>query len=1091
MSTKVSTDLIDLSSNTGGLVWAKGTTAQQPASATAGEMRVDTTTATTLVYNGTQWKTLKETAFVVPPVSTQFLVVGGGGGAGFSFENGATSGAGGAGGLTASSLGISLATAYTITVGEGGLGSTAANARGTSGGITQLDTNTVAGGGGGGSSQDFSGQQNGGSGGSGGGGAGNSGTTTGGSGTAGQGNDGGDGEDSAGSDNSGGGGGAGGAGGTATSAAPGIGGSGSSSSITGSSITYAGGGGGADGNGNSGGTASGGGGSGANVGTGAGNSGTFNTGGGAGGSSNGNGAAGGSGVVILRYPTADLPYFTTTGTLNTPSATDTVADVAYPVTNTAYYKLDSNANDSGLGSGYIGQGAIFNGSSSYIELDGALANGNTGNFSISMWVKIPNSSSQYRLFATDISPYYSKLAINIETNGTLRAAFGNGTSQEAVVYTTTSTWGNNTWQHLTYTMSWNGTNFDLKFYHNGVLDSSHTTGSTAISVLASSKFILGGVYRQDNATYYPSYLGTIDQVRIYNTALSSSNVALLYAETSATSSTLNYPTGTGGQALYEFSGNADSTSSSAYNGTATDVLYAYNGIATDVTYGNGRFNEAANFNGSSSYIQSTLNYSTLPTNNAWSVSCWLKIANTSQTSTAISLMNSSSGFDGWALFIEAGKIMLANNGSTPGASTGSFPVYSANTWVHVVLNYNGSGVINIYYNGNQAATVNGTISTSTNGNFRIGYAGVWSYFNGSVDQVRIFSSALAPGDVEDLYNEHFPTKFTDGSDTALMFTGGTGDITFLDANPNFTADYLVVAGGGSGGGFYRGGGGGAGGLRTSYGSTTGGGGNAETALPLSLSTNYNITVGVGGTANANAVGSNGTNTTFATVTSTGGGGGGIYTSSTGTSGTTGGSGGGGGGDATGGAGGAAVTSPVVQGYAGGTGASSNIQCGGGGGGASAVGQGGGTGTTDGDGGDGIQSTILSYANAGTASVGEQISGSEVWYGGGGASGSYGSGNNATPGKGGGGDGTHVGTYPGNGTAGTANTGGGGGGASGESPPSSGVGGAGGSGFVILRYPNAYSITIGAGLTQSTGSPFTEGTDKISVFTAGAGTITFS
>jgi hypothetical protein len=543
-----------------------------------------------------------------------------------------------------------------------------------------------------------------------------------------------------------------------------------------------------------------------------------------------------------------------------------------------------------------------------------------------------------------------------------------------------------------------------------------------------------------------------------------------------------------------FTTDVQTTSVATYqlnNATTSIPSNTYPGTANNITYAAGKFGNAAVFNGSSSYIQSTLNYSTLPTNNAWSVSCWLKIANTSQTSTAISLMNSSSGFDGWALFIEAGKIMLANNGSTPGASTGSFPVYSANTWVHVVLNYNGSGVINIYYNGNQAATVNGTISTSTNGNFRIGYAGVWSYFNGSVDQVRIFSSALAPGDVEDLYNEHFPTKFTDGSDTALMFTGGTGDITFLDANPNFTADYLVVAGGGSGGGFYRGGGGGAGGLRTSYGSTTGGGGNAETALPLSLSTNYNITVGVGGTANANAVGSNGTNTTFATVTSTGGGGGGIYTSSTGTSGTTGGSGGGGGGDATGGAGGAAVTSPVVQGYAGGTGASSNIQCGGGGGGASAVGQGGGTGTTDGDGGDGIQSTILSYANAGTASVGEQISGSEVWYGGGGASGSYGSGNNATPGKGGGGDGTHVGTYPGNGTAGTANTGGGGGGASGESPPSSGVGGAGGSGFVILRYPNAYSITIGAGLTQSTGSPFTEGTDKISVFTAGAGTITFS
>jgi len=72
MSTKVSTDLIDLSGNTGGLVWAKGPTTDQPASATAGEMRVDTTTATTVVYTGTQWKTLKETAFVVPPIPTHF-----------------------------------------------------------------------------------------------------------------------------------------------------------------------------------------------------------------------------------------------------------------------------------------------------------------------------------------------------------------------------------------------------------------------------------------------------------------------------------------------------------------------------------------------------------------------------------------------------------------------------------------------------------------------------------------------------------------------------------------------------------------------------------------------------------------------------------------------------------------------------------------------------------------------------------------------------------------------------------------------------------------------------------------------------------
>ena len=128
-----------------------------------------------------------------------------------------------------------------------------------------------------------------------------------------------------------------------------------------------------------------------------GDNGVFNTGSGGGGGGNmvgGAGGSGGSGVVILRYPTADLPYFTTTGTLNTPSATDTVADVAYPVTNLAYYKLDSNANDSGLGSGYIGQGGIFNGTSSVISL-GTSSPLNTfgGAQTISVWVK-PSSADR-------------------------------------------------------------------------------------------------------------------------------------------------------------------------------------------------------------------------------------------------------------------------------------------------------------------------------------------------------------------------------------------------------------------------------------------------------------------------------------------------------------------------------------------------------------------------------------------------------------------------------------------------------------------------------------------------------------------------
>jgi hypothetical protein len=50
------------------------------------------------------------------------------------------------------------------------------------------------------------------------------------------------------------------------------------------------------------------------------------------------------------------------------------------------------------------------------------------------------------------------------------------------------------------------------------------------------------------------------------------------------------------------------------------------------------------------------------------------------------------------------------------------------------------------------------------------------------------------------------------------------------------------------------------------------------------------------------------------------------------------------------------------------------------------------------------------------------------------------------------------------------------------------GGAGGSGVVILSYPSAQTITVGAGLTANTS---TIGSTKITTFTAGTGTVSFA
>ena len=229
-------------------------------------------------------------------VDVEYLVIGGGGGGG---AGSAAGGGGGAGGYrTATGFSLQPGTAYAITVGAGGAGTTSPdNNNGTNGSDSVFGSITALGGGGGAgtgpASASYAGDGL--AGGSGGGGryGGN-----GGAGTSGQGNAGGS-STSGGARGSGGGGGAGAAGtdgGTGTTAA-GSGGAGLASSITGTSVTRAGGGGGATWNSQS--YTNGGAGGGGNGGYSS-TVGTANTGGGGGGNgSSVNGKAGGSGVVII------------------------------------------------------------------------------------------------------------------------------------------------------------------------------------------------------------------------------------------------------------------------------------------------------------------------------------------------------------------------------------------------------------------------------------------------------------------------------------------------------------------------------------------------------------------------------------------------------------------------------------------------------------------------------------------------------------------------------------------------------------------------------------------------------------------------
>ena len=145
----------------------------------------------------------------------------------------------------------------------------------------------------------------------------------------------------------------------------------------------------------------------------------------------------------------------------------------------------------------------------------------------------------------------------------------------------------------------------------------------------------------------------------------------------------------------------------------------------------------------------------------------------------------------------------------------------------------------------------------------------------------------------------------------------------------------------------------------------------------------------------------------------------------------------------------------------------------------AGGGGGGGGTAGGGGGGGYRTATGFSLNPSTAYT--------VTVGAGGAKGLLGTSNGSqgvnsvfsTITSDGGGGGSTNATIGGNGGSG----GGGGAGANGVNNAN------GGAGVVILKYPDTYTISIGVGLTGTTGSP--SGGFKVSTITAGTGTVSFA
>ena len=198
-----------------------------------------------------------------------------------------------------------------------------------------------------------------------------------------------------------------------------------------------------------------------------------------------------------------------------------------------------------------------------------------------------------------------------------------------------------------------------------------------------------------------------------------------------------------------------------------------------------KFNEAANFNGSSS----TIDLPNLGISGAAerTISAWINTNSLSATQTIFQYgTNAAKSRFGFAIDT-AGKLYIEYFGRD--IITTSNQITTGN-WFHVAVTYNGGDIqtatnTQIYVNGSavgisSSGTSQGPATTS-NANYGIGYdrANTRQFFNGKIDQVRIYNTALGLTQVEDLYTDETTTTAS-----SLSFPSGeTATATYqLDGN---------------------------------------------------------------------------------------------------------------------------------------------------------------------------------------------------------------------------------------------------------------------------------------------------------------------
>jgi hypothetical protein len=373
--------------------------------------------------------------------------------------------------------------------------------------------------------------------------------------------------------------------------------------------------------------------------------------------------------------------------------------------------------------------------------------------------------------------------LSTTNNATLRAFelrwYNNNGNSNLNFSPTNSTLTTLNWHLVTFTAD--GTSGTAKYYFDGVLQSTSTNSIITQCNYNNNSLILGA-----EPNLLGKWGGKLDDIAIYNRALTQQEITNLYTSTVTLSCLPSYVPTNGLVGYWPFCGNANDESGNVNNGTV-------NG-ATLTTDRFGLANKAYSFDGVNDFIQtgviSELNSSTN------SISIWLKASDYSDHH-QIEYAGTSFGTLGRAFAFNLAR--LANVPTTncidaniPGLKNLNGEL-TQNSWCHLVFISEGT-IGKFYLNGSYlgqtaiGSPICQNALTLVLGRGTNGSGPRW--YNGHLDDIAIYNRVLTQQEITNLYSGSTPPTITTSAAPTLI---NCGESTTLTASSTSAAQPCLKA----------------------------------------------------------------------------------------------------------------------------------------------------------------------------------------------------------------------------------------------------------------------------------------------------------